>query len=126
MRAPAAKGTTQVFAPALHRCVRKKIRQCLHRARHRRSSGLALRTDRSRRNIEGPEPSPLPSIPLGRKLEILRDPATVIGEAEGGWFWLPPLSVWERWAKESLESAAKGTPDVFAGNPQMTSRAVVN
>jgi hypothetical protein len=24
--------------------------------------------------------------------------AAIIGEAEGGWFWLPPWSLWEPWA----------------------------
>jgi hypothetical protein len=33
--------------------------------------------------------------------------AAIIGETEGGWFWLPPLMLWEPWAKEGLESAAK-------------------
>ena len=26
--------------------------------------------------------------------------AAIIGEAEGGWFWLPPWLLWEPWAKE--------------------------
>jgi hypothetical protein len=33
--------------------------------------------------------------------------AEIIGEAEGGWFWLPPWSMWQPWAKEGLERAAK-------------------
>ena len=33
--------------------------------------------------------------------------AAVIGESEGGWFWLPPWSLWEPWAKEGLETASK-------------------
>jgi hypothetical protein len=33
--------------------------------------------------------------------------AAIIGEAEGEWFWLPPWSLWEPWAKEGLESAEK-------------------
>jgi hypothetical protein len=33
--------------------------------------------------------------------------ASIIGEAQGGWFWLPPWSLWERWAAEGLESAEK-------------------
>jgi hypothetical protein len=32
---------------------------------------------------------------------------SVIGEAEGGWFWLPPWLLWQPWASEGLESAAK-------------------
>ena len=33
--------------------------------------------------------------------------AAIIGEAEGGWFWLPPWSLWQPWATEGLESAEK-------------------
>jgi hypothetical protein len=33
--------------------------------------------------------------------------AAIIGEAEGGWFWLPPWSMWQPWAKDGLESAEK-------------------
>ena len=33
--------------------------------------------------------------------------AAIIGETDGGWFWLPPWSLWEAWAKEGLESAEK-------------------
>jgi hypothetical protein len=33
--------------------------------------------------------------------------AAIIGEAKGGWFWLPPWSLWEPWAMKGLESAAK-------------------
>ena len=33
--------------------------------------------------------------------------AAIIGEADGGWFWLPPWSLWEPWATEGLESAEK-------------------
>lgn len=32
-----------------------------------------------------------------------RGTATVVGEAAGGWFWLPPWSSWEPWAKEGLQ-----------------------
>jgi hypothetical protein len=35
------------------------------------------------------------------------DAAAIIGEIEGGWFCLPPWSLWEAWAKEGLESAEK-------------------
>jgi hypothetical protein len=31
--------------------------------------------------------------------------ATIIGETEGGWFWLPPWSLWETWATNGLETA---------------------
>ena len=33
--------------------------------------------------------------------------AAIIGEAEAGWFWLPPLSLWEAWERRGLESAEK-------------------
>jgi hypothetical protein len=33
-----------------------------------------------------------------------RGTATVVGEAAGGWFWLPPWSSWEPWAKEGLQT----------------------
>jgi hypothetical protein len=33
--------------------------------------------------------------------------AAIIGETEGGWFWLPPWSLWQPWATEGLESAGK-------------------
>jgi hypothetical protein len=33
--------------------------------------------------------------------------AAIIGQADGGWFWLPPWSLWEPWATQGLESAAK-------------------
>jgi hypothetical protein len=33
--------------------------------------------------------------------------AAISGEVEGGWFWLPPWSLWESWATEGLESAGK-------------------
>ena len=33
-----------------------------------------------------------------------RGTATVVGEAAGGWFWLPPWSSWEPWAKDGLQT----------------------
>jgi hypothetical protein len=30
--------------------------------------------------------------------------ASIIGETQGGWFWLPPWSLWEPWAMKGLES----------------------
>jgi hypothetical protein len=33
--------------------------------------------------------------------------AAIIGETQGGWFCLPPWSLWEAWAKEGLASAEK-------------------
>jgi hypothetical protein len=33
--------------------------------------------------------------------------AAIIGETEGGWFCLPPWSLWEPWAKEGLENSFK-------------------
>lgn len=31
--------------------------------------------------------------------------ATVVGDAAGGWFWLPPKALWEPWALQGLEEA---------------------
>jgi hypothetical protein len=33
--------------------------------------------------------------------------AAIIGEADSGWFWLPPWSLWQTWAKEGLQRAEK-------------------
>jgi len=33
--------------------------------------------------------------------------ANIVGDAEGGWFWLPPLSVWRGWASDGLSRAAE-------------------
>jgi hypothetical protein len=33
--------------------------------------------------------------------------AAIIGETKGGWFWLPPWSMWQSWAKEGHASAEK-------------------
>jgi hypothetical protein len=33
--------------------------------------------------------------------------ATIVGESTGGWFWLPPWSLWQDWTKKGLEGAAK-------------------
>jgi hypothetical protein len=33
--------------------------------------------------------------------------ASVVGDAEGGWFWLPPMSLWQGWAREGLSRAAE-------------------
>jgi hypothetical protein len=33
--------------------------------------------------------------------------AAIIGDSIGGWFWLPPWSLWQSWATQGLESAAK-------------------
>lgn len=30
-----------------------------------------------------------------------------VGDGSGGWFWLPPVRLWERWAREGLETARK-------------------
>jgi len=32
--------------------------------------------------------------------------ASTVGDAEGGWFWLPPFSLWQDWAREGLSRAA--------------------
>lgn len=34
-----------------------------------------------------------------------RGMAAVVGEDTGGWFWLPPQSLWQRWAKQGLDGA---------------------
>ena len=34
--------------------------------------------------------------------------AAIIGEAEGGWLWMPPWSLWQPWATQGVESGAKG------------------
>src|SRR6516165_6634054 len=31
----------------------------------------------------------------------------IVGEPEGGWFWLPPWATWQPWAKQGLERAAR-------------------
>jgi len=36
--------------------------------------------------------------------------ATISGDAAGGWFWLPPWPLWQPWATQGLESAAKKWP----------------
>jgi len=33
--------------------------------------------------------------------------ATIVGEPEGGWFWLPPWLAWRPWAKQGFERAAR-------------------
>jgi Protein of unknown function (DUF429) len=33
--------------------------------------------------------------------------AAMVGESTGGWFWLPPWSLWQAWARQGLEVAAK-------------------
>jgi hypothetical protein len=53
--------------------------------------------------------------------------ATIIGEDEGGWFWLPPWSLWQPWAKEGLESAEKrGLEDDFCIGPIARDRSGLN
>lgn len=32
--------------------------------------------------------------------------ASIIGDAEGGWFWLPPFWLWQGWARDGLSRAA--------------------
>jgi hypothetical protein len=31
--------------------------------------------------------------------------AQEVGDTEGGWFWLPPMDLWQEWAKEGLSQA---------------------
>jgi hypothetical protein len=33
--------------------------------------------------------------------------AAIIGEPTGGWFWLPPWSLWQQWATQGLNDAAR-------------------
>ncbi len=33
--------------------------------------------------------------------------AAIVGDDEGGWFWLPPLKIWDRWAVAALAEALK-------------------
>jgi len=33
--------------------------------------------------------------------------AAIIGEPTGGWFWLPPMSLWQSWARKGHESVTK-------------------
>jgi hypothetical protein len=48
--------------------------------------------------------------------------AAIIGEAEGGWFCLPPWSSWGAWAKQGLENAEKkdGLKGDFSAGPTFT------
>ena len=32
---------------------------------------------------------------------------TIIGDLTGGWFWLPPWSVWQPWAKQGYNSVVR-------------------
>jgi hypothetical protein len=33
--------------------------------------------------------------------------AAIIGEPSGGWFWLPPWSLWQQWATQGFNDAAR-------------------
>jgi hypothetical protein len=33
--------------------------------------------------------------------------ATIVGQDTGGWFWLPPLSLWQPWARAGLDSGVR-------------------
>jgi hypothetical protein len=33
--------------------------------------------------------------------------AAIIGEPTGGWFWLPPCSLWQPWATQGFNNAAR-------------------
>ena len=51
--------------------------------------------------------------------------AAIIGEAEGGWFWLPPWSLWEPWARQGLESFKKdGLESNFHSGPTIHAGAM--
>jgi hypothetical protein len=36
-----------------------------------------------------------------------RGTAAIIGDLTGGWFWLPPWSVWQPWAKQGFSSGVR-------------------
>jgi hypothetical protein len=52
--------------------------------------------------------------------------AAIIGDTEGGWFWLPPLALWESWAKEGLESAINQMAVKANSGPTIPSFAPIN
>jgi len=31
--------------------------------------------------------------------------AEIVGDNEGGWFWLPPIRLWQPWAREGLRAS---------------------
>jgi predicted nuclease with RNAse H fold len=36
--------------------------------------------------------------------------AVIVGDTDGGWFWLPPNSLWDPWASAALELALRPSP----------------
>ena len=36
--------------------------------------------------------------------------AVIVGDPDGGWFWLPPLTLWDPWASMALEAALRPSP----------------
>jgi predicted nuclease with RNAse H fold len=36
--------------------------------------------------------------------------AVIVGDTEGGWFWLPPMTLWDPWASAALELALRPSP----------------
>jgi hypothetical protein len=36
--------------------------------------------------------------------------AVIVGDADGGWFWLPPMTLWASWASATLEKALSLSP----------------
>lgn len=38
---------------------------------------------------------------------VAQGTAAIIGEASGGWFWLSPWSLWQQWATQGLNNAAR-------------------
>jgi hypothetical protein len=36
--------------------------------------------------------------------------ATIVGDADGGWFWLPPMALWAPWASAALDAALRPSP----------------
>jgi integral membrane sensor domain MASE1 len=47
--------------------------------------------------------------------------AAFVGEPTGGWFWLPPGSLWQQWATQGFNNAASAM--ALKGQPLEKSRA---
>lgn len=52
--------------------------------------------------------------------------AKIVGDAEGGWFWLPPFALWEPWASEGLESGMNQMAVKANSGPTMPSFVPIN
>jgi hypothetical protein len=50
--------------------------------------------------------------------------ATIIGDKQGGWFWLPPIGLWAGWAQDSLTLAlSKHQSGAFPNTARWTAAA---